>query len=182
MVVAVALYGWFVWPHARRHVLTDRERRAFEKPLAEQNNHANKCIYSVHKQMRVPAYTPPSSPICLGRLVRVVKGNVARKEEPWATRLPESFSRKRGTGHLDPNNWRSGLWMNMSPSLGECRSHGFAGIGVQPDSFVDSALSEDEITVYFGPEKENAAERTSLTDSMERLEMERRKGTIPARQ
>ncbi|MBI4465788.1 MAG: hypothetical protein HY647_13875 [Acidobacteria bacterium] len=180
MIVIIGLYGWFVWPHSRRHMLTERERYNFEKPLTEQKEareevqlacpqaDENTCIYAAQfiNFFREAGWK--------------VQGNVVERGM-LGSPLPGVILVKRGTGQLDPNNWRSGLWMRFSPSLESVRQ-AFVNIGVEPDSIVDANLSENVIRVYIGSEKGNAAERTSLTDAMERIEQERRKGIIPKRQ
>src|SRR5262249_51549829 len=85
---------------------------------------------------------------------------------------------KRGTGTIDQSNWRSGLWTEVSPSLEHVRQ-AFINIGIEPDSIADQRLPENTIRVYFGSDKPNEGERTPLTDMMERIEGERRNGTIP---
>jgi hypothetical protein len=69
----------------------------------------------------------------------------------------------------------------MSPSFENVRQ-AFINVGIEPGSIADQAVSENVIRVYFGSEKPNQAERTPLTDMMERVERERRNGTIPKSQ
>jgi hypothetical protein len=71
--------------------------------------------------------------------------------------------------------------MTMTPSLRSIRQ-ALVRIGIEPDAISDPNLSEDLIRIYFGPEKENATERTSLTDYMEKIEQLQQKGDIPQQQ
>jgi hypothetical protein len=75
---------------------------------------------------------------------------------------------KHGTGKLDPANWRSGLWTVFSPSI-KSVGQAFVNVGIEPDSGANPDLPEGVITIYFGPEKLNEAEKTLFTRTMESL-------------
>ena len=177
MILAVGSYGWLVWPPVRRHTFNQRERYAFEKPLQEQKEpretitlscpaaDENTCVYAAQF---VDMFREAGWKIQNNAVERVTLGRA----------YPGVILVKHGTGKLDPNNWRSGLWTQMSPSLEHVRQ-AFINVGIEPDSIADEALPQDMLRVYFGSEKINPSERTSLTDAMEALERERQRGTVP---
>lgn len=180
MAGLVGLYGWFVWPLSHRHELNQRERSAFEQPLKQQKEPREEI------QIACPQ-AEESTCVYAAQFINLfreagwkVQGNAVQRGALGAP-LAGVILVKHGTGTIDPSNWRSGLWTQMSPSFENVRQ-AFINVGIEPDSIADQALSENVIRVYFGSEKPNQAERTPLTDMMQRVERERRNGTIPKSQ
>ena len=173
----VFAFGKAVWPQGHRHVFTKSERDAFEQPLKEQKApregiqvgcpqaDENTCIYATQfiDLFREAGWTVQGN-----QVQRVTLGRPSSGVTLF----------KRGSGKLDPSNWRSGLWTAISPSLESVRQ-AFVNVGIEPDSGANSDLPEEVIAVYFGSEKSNEAERTPLTETMEKVERWRRDGNIP---
>jgi hypothetical protein len=165
--VIVSAFGIYVWPPLRRHRLDESEAAAFEKPLKDQreaheeiqiacsNADEAACIYA---EQFINLFLDAGWKVRGNRLDRVT---LAR---PWAgVRI---F--KKGIGKLDPNNWRSGLWTKMSPSL-ENVYQAFVNIEVEPEEGSNPDLGEDEITLYFGSEKPDESEKTTMTDMVKNM-------------
>jgi len=74
--------------------------------------------------------------------------------------------------------WNAGGWTAISPSLRHVRK-AFLTIEVEPDSTADPDISEGVMGIYFGTEKEDASEPTSLTTAMKQAEEVRRSGKLP---
>jgi len=180
MIVAVALvgiFGVYVWPPSRRHTLSESESRAFASPLMAQTSpretiklgcaaaDENTCVYAGQflDLFREAGW--------------LVQGNQVERVT-LAKPMAGVILFQKGTGKLDPNNWRSGLWTQASPSIENVR-RAFLNIGVEPEAAVDANYPSGVLGVYFGSEKENPSERTALTDMEENIEKWRRDGTIP---
>ncbi len=168
--------GLKVWPPFHRHILALDEREIFEKLLKEQTYpreliqiacaqaDENTCVYAAQF---IDLFRESGWKIQDNRVARIA---LAR---PYAG--VTLF--KKGTGHLDPDNWRSGLWTTISPSfVNVCQA--FENVGIEPEAGSNPDLAEDVITVYFGAEKPNEGERTRLTELMGKY----RAGLLPKQQ
>jgi hypothetical protein len=56
----------------------------------------------------------------------------------------------------------------------------FSNIGIEPDGSANYALPENQITIYFGPEREFESQPTTLSDTIVNLRRERAAGLVPA--
>jgi hypothetical protein len=177
LAVLVAGFGKLEWPPRHRHHLDQKEWTAFEESLKTQKEPREEILMAcpqadeaacIYADQFINIFRDAGWKVQNSRLERVT---LAR---PWAGVV--LF--KKGTGTIDPNNWRSGLWTKVSPSLLTVRQ-AFVNIGVEPDEGNDPELGEDLITVYFGMEKPDESARTSLTESMERMTQYQHQGTAP---
>jgi hypothetical protein len=157
--------------------LNEKEKVAFEEPLKAQVSPRDEL------QIACPG-ADESACIYASQFINLfrdagwkVRGNIVDRVV-LATPSSGVILYERGTGKLDPDNWRSGLWMRISPSLLHVRQ-AFINIGVEPDSGANPSLQDGLITVYFGSEKSNESERTQLTDVIDAMNSEIRKGHIP---
>jgi hypothetical protein len=176
MIALVGIYGWFVWPPNHRHFLNGKERSAFEHPLKEQKapreeiqfacpqDDETVCVYAAQF---IDLFREAGWKVSSNQVERVVLA------KPQAGIVLY----KHGTGQLDPNNWRSGLWVQMSASLRSVY-RAFNSVGIEPDSAANPSLPENIITIYFGLEKPNEDEETELTRGMKKMDVEIREGRI----
>jgi hypothetical protein len=167
LVVVVFLFGRAVWPRSHRHVFSETEQNVFEQPLKGQvepheeiqiacpQADENTCIYAAQfiDFFRDAGWTVRGNKVERVTLAKPLKGVILFKQ---------------GTGKLDPANWRSGLWTAFSPSI-KSVGQAFVNVEIEPDSGANPDLPEGVITIYFGPEKPNEAEKTPFTRTMESL-------------
>jgi hypothetical protein len=164
MSALVGAYGWFVWPRPHRHTLSQEEWNVFEKPLKEQKEIPEEislicagadeaaCIYGTQF---VNIFRDAGWKVKNNHVDRVTM------EKP----LSGITLFKKGKGKLDPNNWRSGLWTEISPSLRSV-AQAFENLGIEPELQNNPEIPDEGVVIYFGPEKPNESEKTSLTDAM----------------
>jgi hypothetical protein len=169
--------GYSVWPPIRRHILDEKERTLFEKPLSEQKEPREE-IQIVCAQGNEPACVYAAQFVNMFREAGwKVRGNHAepvRMDNPTAGII--LF--KHGEGKLDPDNWRSGLWAALTASLVDTRQ-AFVNIRIEPEFGSNPELPEGVISIYFGLEKEDEGAPTSLTRTMKQLGNQWRGGPIP---
>ncbi|HWZ98480.1 MAG TPA: hypothetical protein VN025_12035 [Candidatus Dormibacteraeota bacterium] len=178
LVAALAsAIGYRVWPPIRRHALSEKERALFEKPLSEQKE-TREEIQIICTQGDEPACVYAAQFVNFfreaGWKVRSNRAEPVRMNNPTAGIV--LF--KRGEGKLDPDNWRSGLWSALTPSLIDVRQ-AFVNIGIEPESATNPELPEGIVSVYFGLEKENENAPTDLTRTMKKLGNQWRGGPVP---
>jgi len=168
--------GLKIWPPFHRHILTQDERDSFEKPLKEQTS-PRELVQLACAQADEHTCVYAAQFIALFRESgwRIQENRVARITLARPDAGVTLF--KKGTGHLDPDNWRSGLWTTVSPSFVNV-SQAFENIGIEPEAGANPELAEDAITVYFGLEKANEGEGTRLTELMKKY----RAGLFPMQQ
>jgi hypothetical protein len=178
LAAVVATIGLRIWPLVHRHILSQDERMSFEAPLKSQ----------AKNREEIWIFCPQSDEIICSYAVQYVnlfreagwkvQGNAVQRATLANPPSGVVFF-KHGNGQLDPNNWRSGLWTRMSSSLVSVRQ-AFINIGIEPDEQSDAQLPEDVLRVYFGVEKSNEMERTSLTDSIDQMNQAIKAKQIPA--
>jgi hypothetical protein len=174
--IVLIMFGIYVWPPARRHHLDEREWQAFQKPLRSQAEQREKI------QILCPA-SDEGSCIYAQQFVNVfrdagwtVEGNAIERVTISAPTAGVTIY-SRGDGQLDPNNWRSGLWVTWTPSfINLCQA--FENIGIEPESQATLQQRHDELAIYFGLEKENQSEETDVTKWMRKY---RGNGTLDPR-
>ena len=76
--------------------------------------------------------------------------------------------------------WNIGGWTKLTPTY-EDVYQAFSNIGIEPDGSANYALPDNQITVYFGPEKENESEPTTLSGTIANLRRQRAAGLLPPR-
>jgi hypothetical protein len=74
--------------------------------------------------------------------------------------------------------WNVGGWTMLSPTF-ENVYQAFSNIGVEPESSANYALPENQITIYFGPERENESEPTILSGTIANIRRQRVAGLLP---
>jgi hypothetical protein len=165
--IILFVFGVYVWPPAKRHRLDKGEWQAYQKPLGRQKDAKERI------QILCPA-NDESSCIYAQQFVDVfldagwnVEGNAINRV---IMKVPTAGVTilTRGEGQLDPKNWRSGLWVDWTPSFISV-SQAFEDIGIEPESYATLEQRKDEIALYFGPEKENASEKTAVTYWMDEV-------------
>ena len=173
VLLLISGFGWLRWPHVRRHKLTSDEWANFEKPLRSQDGPREKIEILCPQNDEVTcAYADQFINVFRDAGWTVVKNSLNRVL--IARPLSGITLFKKSTGTPDPNNWRSGVWTRVSPSLvNVCQA--FENIGIEPESGSNSELDDDVIAIYFGPEKVNEGERTQFTGIMEQY----RAGKLP---
>jgi hypothetical protein len=171
-------FGIYVWPPLRRHTFTEKERLRFEEPLRKQDSPRDTIrLMCPQADENTCAYAGQFIAL-FGEAGWTVVGN---QVERGAFSKPMSgvvLIRPRAGGELDPSKWNSGLWAAITPSLEHVR-RAFVNMEIEPDSMVDSSFPNGVMGVYFGPEKEDAAEETPLTKTMKQIEESRRKQRRP---
>lgn len=176
LISATAL-GYFAWPHMQRHVLTARERASFENALKPQKggeleiqiacplNEEKTCVYAE-------------------QFINLV-GESGWKVQSYVSRLTLSRAlagvtiyRRGGTRDNSLKRWDAGGYFNINePHLLALQS-AFQSIHIEPEGGTNPDISENVMTVYFGPEKDNEADPTNLTRSTEWV-TGKRKGPLP---
>jgi len=78
----------------------------------------------------------------------------------------------------DLQKWNVGGWTSLSPSLRHVRQ-AFLSIEVEPDCTADPDIPGGTMGIYFGTEKEDASESTTLTNVMNQADEVRRSGKVP---
>src|ERR1700683_2966490 len=179
LLVGIVGFGSWIWPHPRRHVLAGAERTRFERPLQAQQAPREEIILACPQQEESTCVYAAQFINLFREAGWKVRGNIV---ERGMLGIPYSgvILVKRGAGQIDPNDWRSGLWSNISASFETVRA-AIVSIGIEPDSISDAQLTENALRVYFGLEKDNNAERTPLTDMFTTIEQGRRSGKLPQR-
>jgi hypothetical protein len=176
-ILTEGAFGIYVWPPLRRHELSEKERYKFEESLSAQKSprdtvrlvcpraDESACAYAGQfiSLFREAGWT------VLGN--QIERGTLARPESGVILLLP-------GSGNLDSAKWNSGLLTVVSSSLENVRQ-AFVNVEVEPGYSADSRIPDRMMAVYFGPEKDDAAERTDLTKAMEEIEHFRKKSGIP---
>ena len=177
MVAIVFLYGWFVWPGVQRHLLSVNERYTFERPLTAQKSPREQIQFACPQDYEIACVYAAQFVDLFREAGWQVQSN---QVERVTLAKPQGgiVLYKHGTGQLDPNNWRSGLWVAMSASLRSVY-RAFSSLRIEPESAANPNLPEGVITIYFGVEKLNESEATELTRSMRTMEMEIRAGRVP---
>lgn len=165
--IVLFIFGVYVWPPVKRHRLDEGEWQSFQKPLRSQTdareriqilcpaNDEGSCTYA---QQFVDVFRDAGW---------VVEGNEIHRVTLHAPIAGVTIF-TRGEGQLDPNNWRSGLWIDWTPSfIDVCQA--FENVGIEPESHATLEQAKDEVAIYFGLEKENPSEKTSVTYWMEKV-------------
>jgi len=177
LVCGIFVFGRHTWPHERRHIFTDAERQAFEKPLKAQTTPREEiqiacpqadesvCVYAAQfiNMFREAGWRIQDNQVQRGMLGTPLAGVVL-------------FS--HSDSKPDPNNWRSGVWTAFTPSV-ENVYQGFANVGVEPDSSSRTDIPENVMTVYFGSEKSDEGEKTQLTAAIETIRRYRKEVKLP---
>jgi hypothetical protein len=170
----VVAFGLYVWPPLRRHHLTAKETQGFEQAIKNQKA----------KRETIRLFCPQSDESACTYAVQFIG---IFGEAGWdAGYLVERVSLTKPTSGVlfllpttakksDLQKWNSGAWTSISPSMKHIRQ-AFLAIEVEPDSTADPDIPEGTMGIYFGNEKEDASERTQLTDTMKRSEEIRRSG------
>jgi hypothetical protein len=177
MLSIVGIYGWLVSPPKHRHTLDAKERSLFEEPLKEQKEPREEI------QITCPQ-ADENTCVYAGQFVNLFREAGWKVHDNHVQRVTMSnptagtFLFKHGSGKLNPDDWRSGLWMAFSASFVNTRQ-AFVNIGVEPESGSNPELPEGIIAIYFGSEKPDESERTLLTDTMRKVERQWREGTLP---
>ncbi|MFZ0418974.1 MAG: hypothetical protein WAM04_12825 [Candidatus Sulfotelmatobacter sp.] len=164
-VIAVALFGLYVWPSSRRHVLTEKEKEGFKDALHSQteppqtiqiacpNGDENTCVYAA-QFIRL-----------FGQAGWTVKGDVQRVT--LAQPMAGIVLVERGGKKWTPDDWNSGGYTALTPSIHSIYS-AFDNIDIQANTSAGPDLPDGQITVYFGTERPDESEPTELTRSMKK--------------
>jgi hypothetical protein len=175
--ILVSAVGYSVWPPIRRHTLSDKERALFEKPLSEQKGPREEIQITCSQGDEAAC-------VYANQFVNIFREAGWRVRDNHVERVLMSnptggiFIFKRGTGKLNPDDWRSGLWTALTLSFVNVRQ-AFVNLGIEPESGSNPEMPEGVITVYFGSEKDAEGAPTVLTDMMKRAERQWRDGTVP---
>jgi hypothetical protein len=166
-----------LWRPVHRHMLSEKERALFEKPLSDQKEPREEIqIVCAEKDEPACVYATQFVNIFREAGWKVQNNQVERVRMMNPAAGVILF--KHGEGKLDPDNWRSGLWTSLTASLVDVRQ-AFVNIGIEPENAGNPELPEGVISVYFGLEKEDESKPTSLTKTMERLGKNWRGGPVP---
>jgi hypothetical protein len=181
-MVAVGLFGIYVWPSVLRHVLDEKERQAFEKPLKKQAK-------GEHEELRLgcPAY---DEAVCsyAGQFVQMFVESGWIVEENEVSRL--QINRSPAGILLFRRRVAGGTFNSVAQaSPGTIALYrAFANIGVQVDLATTDGIEVNDrtinmpdnfILVYFGVERPDESEGTQLTRKMKLLEQMQKKGQMP---
>jgi hypothetical protein len=180
MANLVILYGRAIWPVGHRHTLTKNERVLFEKPLqgvqkppmhiqvACPASDEQTCVYATQFQAFFSeAGWDVDRTVQRDTLVRAMQGVVL--VEHGGTEESQTTKWK----------WNVGGYTAMYPTF-ENVYQAFSNIGVEPESSANFSIPENQITVYFGPERENESQPTDLTSSVVNIRRLRKSGLLPA--
>jgi hypothetical protein len=86
----------------------------------------------------------------------------------------------RGLSQKRPEKWNEGAWLKMTAEL-ENVYQAFSNIGIEADSTTGPDISENQMNIYVGHERENESTPTQLTRNFKQIR-ETRKSGIPQRQ
>jgi hypothetical protein len=173
-------FAVYVWPPLRRHTVSEKERLRFEEPLRKQDSPRDTIrLMCPQADENTCAYAGQFIAL-FGEAGWTVIGNQVERGTFSRPMSGVVLIRPRAGGELDPSKWNSGLWAAVTPSVENIR-RAFVNIEIEPDSVVeiDSRFPNGIMGIYFGPEKENAAEETPLTKTMKQIEESRRKQRRP---
>jgi hypothetical protein len=161
-VVSVALFGVYVWPPIKRHVLNAKERAAFE------NNLRTRKDGDLEVQIACPMGDEKT---CIyARQFISLFGESEWKVQPLVARVTLTKASdgvvvyRRGGNRDDMmRRWNSGGYFNINePRLLAVQS-AFRAIHIEINGGTNPDLGENLMMVYFGPEKDNEAEPNDLT-------------------
>jgi hypothetical protein len=164
---AVTLFGIFVW-HPHRHVLSPKERLAFQNSLsAERGGDAN-----IEIQIACPT-TDERACVYAGQFIDLF-GLAGWKIRPDVQRLAfnkasEGITVLRRAGNLDDmqKRWDSGGYVAINEAHLLAVHAAFKTVRIEIDSSADPQLAENEMLIYVGPEKDDESEPTRLTKNIE---------------
>jgi hypothetical protein len=165
-VALVALFGAYVWPPIKRHTLAADERASFKSALSMQKGD------DLDVQITCPIGDEKTCTYA-EQFINLV-GASGWKIEPYVLRLTLSRARdgitiyRRG-GNKDyiSKHWDAGGYFAINEPHLLAMQKAFQSIHSEPDGGTNPDLAEHVMAIYFGPEKDNEAEPTSLTRSTE---------------
>lgn len=162
-----------------RHSLNSKERALFEKPLQGTQSPPMRiqiscpaadektCTYATQFQTYFgEAGWDVDGTVQRVTLIRPMQGVVL--VEQGGTEESQTTKWK----------WNIGGWTKLTPTY-EDVYQAFSNIGIEPDGSANYALPDNQITVYFGPEKENESEPTTLSGTIANLRRQRAAGLLP---
>ena len=177
MATIVGLYGWTIWPPARRHTLRQKERRLFENALKPQEGD------ELEIQIACPLGDEKDC-VYAGQFVNLI-GESGWKVESYVTRTiltraqdGITIYRRGGNKDYSLKHYDAGGYFQINEPHLLAIQKAFQSIHIEPDSGTNPDLAENIMQIYFGPEKENEAEPTNLTKTTEWVTGQR-KGTFP---
>jgi hypothetical protein len=167
-VIAVALFGLYVWPPIRRHTLSAKERAAFEDALrAEKGGDAN-----LEVQIACPSGDEKTC-VYAGQFVELF-GRAGWQIHPSVDRLilaraSDGITALRRAGNKAHmlQHWDSGGYVAINEAHLLAVNQAFEALHIEIDSAADPDLAENVMRLYVGPEKDNESEPTHLTRSIE---------------
>jgi hypothetical protein len=170
-------FGIWVWPPIKRHVLNEREREWFEKPLRTVGGD------DLDIQIGCPANDERTC-IYAGQFINLF-GEAGWKIESSPERITLSRAQdgitvyRRGGNKQDMvHRWNSGGWFAINEGHLLAVQSAFRAIHIEINGATNPDLEENTMMIYVGPERENEAEPTSLTTDTD-WATGKRKGPFP---
>jgi hypothetical protein len=149
--VAVASFGFLVWPPRRYLQITEKERSAFTEVLRQIPSPRERVILGCSQN---------NEEICVSAATFLT----LFKEARWTVdgdRVQRGFLSKpqagvvllkKGTGVQNPVDPRSGLWVSLTAEL-SCIERAFSAVGIRANPpQADANLPEGVIAILFGPD------------------------------
>jgi hypothetical protein len=162
----VAMFGIYVWPPIKRHPLSQDERTRFENALKTQKDD--------DLEIQI-ACSPTDEKVCAyaEQFIRPI-GDSGWKVQAYVSRLTLTrplegtmIYRRGGNRDYSLQHYDAGGYFNISEPHLIAMQKAFQSISIEPSGGTDPDIPENTMLIYFGPEKDNEAERTDLTRSTE---------------
>jgi hypothetical protein len=162
----ISMLGLYAWPPIKRHLLDQDERTRFENALKAQKDD------DLEVQI---ACSPNDEKVCTyaGQFIFPI-GDSGWKVQSIVDRLPLTrpmdgitIYRRGGDKDYMLQHYNAGGWFNNNEPHLLAMQRAFQTIRIEPNGGTDPDLPENVMMIYFGPERENEAERTDLTRSTE---------------
>jgi hypothetical protein len=160
------LFGAYIWPPVKRHLLTAEDRTSFENALKAQKGD------DIEIQI---ACSPNDERTCTyaGQFIRPI-GDSGWKVQAYVSRLMLTkpldgimIYRRGGNRDYSLQHYDAGGYFNISEPHLLAMQKAFQSIQIEPSGGTNPDLPENVMMVYFGPEREDEAEPTDLTKTTE---------------
>jgi hypothetical protein len=156
------VYLWYFFPPIRRHALDQEEQQSFEQPLKNQQSPRASLTLACSAYDEA-ACTYGGQFVYLFRDAgwKVKNNGVERVTLTYPYDGVRIFAYVKQ--YPDPNAPPNvGVWTRVTPSLITVY-RAFHAIGVEPEENIRKDESPEELTVYFGHEKEDEGQPTNLS-------------------
>jgi len=185
LVILAVIWGgavWLgikVWPPIHRHHLSAKERELFLRPLlGAQVPPMRIQVACPAVDERTCAYAAQFQAL-FSEANWDVDGTVQRVTLMRPT-AGVTLVEKGGTkeSQTDKWKWNIGGWTNLSASY-ENVYQAFSNLGIEGGGSAGSDVPDNQIIVYFGPERDDESQPTELSITIANLRRQRSEGLVP---